>query len=122
MSRGLDAGTVDALSAQLVRPIILFEGVFATGTVRLWSGLGDLSYAGETWQGVGTLGGVSPVQETQEVRANGLRVSLSGIPAELVSLALQSLRQNRAGKIWLAFLPAEGAELLATEAGEIIIT
>jgi hypothetical protein len=43
MNRNATAAFVAALSDQDLRPVIFFEGEFASGWVRLWSGLGDVS-------------------------------------------------------------------------------
>lgn len=109
--RTLTEAFIDELMAGLKRPLIFFEGAFSEGVVRAWSGLGTIEWDGKTWQGVGDLGGISAVEETTDVRALGVSVSLSGIPPELVAAVLGETRQGAPGKIWLGFL---------TEAGEIV--
>ena len=58
MNRNATAAFVAALSDQDLRPVIFFEGEFASGWVRLWSGLGDVSWNGRTWSGAGSLLGI----------------------------------------------------------------
>jgi hypothetical protein len=104
MSRNLTSAVVTEITGQSVQPFLLFQGSFATGTVRAWSGIGDLSWNGFTWVGTGNLLSVSNVEETAQTTANGVSVTLNGIPSELISLALQGCRQGADGKIYLGFL------------------
>lgn len=103
MSRDLTAGVITQLQAESVEIGLLFEGEFASGWVRIWSGLGNLSWNGYTWTGAGTLLGISSIDETNEVRAVGATVSVSGIPSDLVSLALGDARSGKTGRVYLAF-------------------
>ena len=44
MSRDLTLAFATALADQSLRPVIFFEGQFASGSVRIWSGLGEVSW------------------------------------------------------------------------------
>lgn len=87
-----------------VAPFLLFQGEFISGTVRAWSGYGNLTWAGVAWTGTGTLLSVSEITETNETSANGITINLNGIPASLISLALGEVRQGASGKIYLGLL------------------
>lgn len=103
MARDLTAGVISQLQAASVEIAILFEGEFASGWVRLWSGIGNLSWNGYTWTGTGNLLGISGIDETAEIRAAGITVSLSGIPSDLLAVALGDARSGRVGRVYLAF-------------------
>lgn len=107
--RDLTSGVQTAIEQTEVAPILLFEGLFSSGYVRIWSGYGDLSYGGNVWTGVGLLGSVSAVQETAEVQANGITVSLTGIPSEFISLVLYESEQGKSGKVFIGFMDANNA-------------
>jgi hypothetical protein len=64
VSRNLTPGFAAALAEQDLRPVILFEGQFVPCTVRLWSGLGEIGWAGESWSGAGALLGLGSIEET----------------------------------------------------------
>lgn len=104
MSRSLSNDVVTEINSAETQPILLFEGEFISGFFRAWSGFGDLSWGGFTWQGAGTLMGISPIDETAEVSAQGITVSLSGIPSGMLSLVLSDVQQNAPGKVWIGFL------------------
>lgn len=116
--RNMTAAMLAAIAAAEVRLAMFFEGTFnsigspvGTEYVRLWTGYGDVSWNGETWVGSGELMNISPIEESQQLKAIGFRVLLSGMPTSLVSTALNSaaISQGQAGKIWLATFDAAGA-------------
>jgi hypothetical protein len=107
--RDLTVSVQNAISADQVSPILLFEGEFATSTVRVWSGYGNLSWNGYTWLGVGTFGGISSISETADIKASGVTVSLSGIPLDMISLTLSEVRQNKIGRVYMGFMNSSNA-------------
>ena len=106
MSRTITGAVATEVQKQKTRPILLVELDFSSGFVRVWSGVGDLSWDGKTWNGTGDLGTVSPVEETDEIRSTSLVFQLSGIPSALLSTALGEDYQGRAASMWLGFLDA----------------
>jgi hypothetical protein len=100
---------VTAITAENVRPFFAFEGVFSSGTLRLWTGVGSLSWDSQTWTGGGHLLKISPIKESSGVQAIGWEITLSGMPTDKVSLAMQNGRQGYAGSLWMGCLDATGA-------------
>ena len=110
MSRDLPAAINAALTGgDAMRLALLVEMEFATGFLRLWSGLGPITYGGNEYTGAGTLFGFGTVEETREVVANGTTIFLSGIPSSLVSACINDAEQGKIGRIYLAVLDADGA-------------
>lgn len=72
--------------------------------VRAWSGVGRYVWDGQDWTGVGTLGQVSSVEETVELRAAGARFVLSGIPNDLLDRAMAPESQGRSARLWIGFM------------------
>lgn len=112
MSRALTAAVIAELAKAGVRPAIFVEAEFTSGVVNLWSGLGEIVWNSKTWQGVGTLGGISPVKESADVRADNFILSLSGIPADLLGKALGEVRYGKKATVWVGFM---------NEAGTVIV-
>jgi hypothetical protein len=113
MPRGLTASLETATLAATVAPIMLIEALFDSGATRLWTGLGDLAWNSQTWTGAGSLLGIADVQETAEIRATGVDVTLTGVPSTLVSLALSEPYQGRVCNIWLGALDTATLALIA---------
>ena len=121
--RSLTAGLKSAIQAPVVRPVLIYEGEFANAAfVRLWTGIGPLAFNGETFTGGGQLLGISPIGENVELRAEGFQVRLSGMPTDKISLALQSLRQGKPGKLWLGAMREEAYLELPGVAGNYAST
>lgn len=110
--RNMTAALEAALIAQDVRPALFFEGQFASGFVRLWTGLGPITWNGQTWTGAGNLIGFSGVDEGSEVIARGTSISLSGVPVSMVSLAIVDAQQGLPGKMWVGLLAADGSVII----------
>lgn len=54
----------------------LVELDFDFGVERYWSGVHELEYDGVTWTPTGNLGSISPLESSQELRANGVELSV----------------------------------------------
>lgn len=86
-----------------VKYIGVFVEIDYTPTpLRAWTGLGDIAWDGKTWKGVGALGGISAITEKVGIRAGKVTLTLSGIPSEHKTIALDDASQNREVRIWVA--------------------
>jgi hypothetical protein len=122
MSREMTTAAAAALAAAEVRLAIFVEGEFPSGFVRLWSGHGDIVWDGKTWTGAGQLLAISTIEDTAEVVASGISVTLSGVPTGFVSLAITDAQQGLPGRIWVGQFDAAGAlipEPVAAFAGRL---
>lgn len=81
---------------------LLGEFEFESETLRLWTGYGQIVYNGNTYIGGGNLIAISPYQETQDLQAQGLRFSLSGITSDSLSLAFQEEYQGNPCRLYIA--------------------
>jgi len=127
MARNISTALEEASAKTVVFPIIFVEAEFDSGTTRMWSGVGDLVWDSKTWTGGGSLLNVSSIEETTEFKAIGTRVSLSGIPSELLSIALQEDYQGRTLRVYLgafevdyAFLTQENGSYILKEDSDFI--
>jgi hypothetical protein len=107
MTRDATAQYLAALNEAELYPAIFFEGAFPSGWVRVWTGAQEIIWDGKTWTGAGALMGFGTLEETSEVVASGTTVSLSGVPLDLIGLAIDDARQGSPGRIWLAMLTPE---------------
>lgn len=83
------SATVDAyLEGRSVACSLLVRMEFLNADRRWWMGFGDLiTNDGNTWQGVGDLINVDGLDEDRGTAANSMTFTLSGVDAEIVSLA-----------------------------------
>src|SRR5258708_3131583 len=104
MARNLTAAQSAEVTAQNMRPAMFLQALFTSGYIYLWSGVGPISWNGQTWTGVGSLGTVSAIPETADVTAVGIKLALSGIPASLITSALGEVRQGNPVILYQGFL------------------
>ena len=89
MSRELSDAVADALDDAVVYPFFAIELLFdGENVLRMWTGVGTLVYDSVEWFGTGNLLNISSVEETTEISAKGATITLSGVPSEVISLAL----------------------------------
>ena len=115
MSRDLVAAILTSLANVEQNTRLLFEGQFSGGPVRVWNGVGDLTYESVTWTGLGDLVSVSPSEETTEIGAASLTVGLNGIPSTTIALALGDEYRQRPARLLLAFMSAATTVAGATQ-------
>jgi hypothetical protein len=111
MARDLELTLVTALQQAVLRPAILVSIDSSAGIVRVWSGKGTLAWPASpavNWTGLGELGGISSIDETRDVQAKGIKLTLSGIPTDMVSLALSDAEPGREVNVYLAMFDASG--------------
>lgn len=106
MPRSMTTAFATALQQPVVRMGILASFQFATETVYCWTGLGPLTWGGNTYQGVGDLGVIEGISEDSNVEAKGVTASLSGIPAARVTDVISETRILNTANIWLALFDA----------------
>jgi len=101
MARDLPTNFASHLSARLMAPAFFVHLAWPSGPVYVWGGYGPLTWGGKTWIGVGDLGSISPIGESSDGRANGVQLTLSGIPNEGVVRAFDNKFQGAPAQIYL---------------------
>jgi len=104
MSRNLTTAVSNELAASELQPFFAVKLNFDGGDLRLWTGYGDITVASETYTGGGQILGISPIEETVEIAARGVNLTLNGIDSSIVSLALTENYQTRSAKIYLGVI------------------
>ena len=123
MSREVGA-IQSALEASEIQPLFAVQLMLDAQPLYFWTGLGDLTIDGITYVGTGQFLAVSEMEETAEIAAKGAVITLSGIPSELLSLAISTPYQGRLCKILFGainankqYLKQENGDFVLTEAG-----
>lgn len=96
MSRTLPTPVSDSLSAPEVKIFWACDLLFdSPNDLYFWSGLGDLSLDSKTYTGAGDLLNISELRESSDIAAYGATLTLTGIPSNLINLALAEPYQGR---------------------------
>ncbi len=107
MSRDIAGVIATALGDEVVEPFFAVDLEFDSGTLRLWTGVGSREINGNEYIGAGNFLQISEMQETAEIQAAGATLTLSGIPTELLSIALSEPYQQRPARIYFGLVGAE---------------
>jgi hypothetical protein len=103
-NRSIASGNIPGLVADVVRPVILVYLDFVSGIVRTHSSVGTINWNGKSWFGVGSLGGIDPVEESSELQAYSLKLSITGIDPAILSTVLGEQYQGRDAIIYYGLL------------------
>lgn len=117
--RNIDAGLAAEFATASLSPMLLAELYFDSGTLRLWSGIGNLSWNGNDYIGGGNLIGLSQIEETQDTEAKGLVASLNGIPSDTIALSLQEKTRGRKFRLYLGTFQVTGYIALEDDSGDV---
>jgi len=127
MSRDLSAEVIQGINEDEVRPFFAVELNFdGEDILRMWTGQGTLVLQdGTEWVGLGTLLNISTIEETTEMSVKGASITLTGIPSEVLSLALSQPYQGRVCNIYfgvfsIGFTLQENSAFILLEDGSKI--
>lgn len=95
MTRSLETAMSTAVAADYIRPILLVHCDFDSGDLNMWTGIGSLLHDGKTYVGTGNLLDISGLQETNQLAAQGITVTLSGVLSSLLEKARDEDYQGR---------------------------
>ena len=102
MSRDLSNDTIISINENVVYPFFATELRFdGDNVLRMWTGQGTLVLEdGTQWVGLGQMLNISTIEETSELAVKGATLTLSGVPSEVLSLALSEPYQGRVCNIY----------------------
>lgn len=100
MTRNTPASLLTALSQPEVYPFYAIEMKFDSAPLRIWTGYGERTINSETYTGTGDLLNISGLEEANDLSAKSITLQLSGLPTEIISLALVEPYQRRSCKVY----------------------
>ena len=109
MARGLTTALNNQFIASSLNPFMAVSLDFEGDPINAWVGKGTITFGGVDYFGIGNLLSISPIEETQETKATTCQIALSGIPADLISAALNTNYQGRTGIVYLGALDSSRA-------------
>lgn len=101
--RTLTPTLIARIQQGIVRPVLFVFADFPSGAQRLWTGIGNITWSGHTWEGVGGAIGFETVSETMDTAAKGISAKLNGLDPDMVSRLVNDAYQGRDAIIYLAF-------------------
>lgn len=114
LKRDIDPATINALSQPVFYPIVLVYLDWPEGPVYAHSNIGPLSWAGETWLGVGHFGALQMPEEEFGMASQPAEIRLIGAPDE-IDQYLDSPIRDRAGIIYYGVVTERCGNVLIGE-------
>jgi len=112
MPRTIDNTTKLESKKNTLQSVALVEILHTVAPVRLHTGIGDLVYNSNTFQGIGTLGRISSIGENSSMASTSIDLSLSGIDTNLINTFNRKDIQNSNVTIWHGYLDDSTGALL----------
>ena len=138
MARNLTQDFISQIEGTQLSPALLVKLSFDSGDTNFWTGLGDLIFRettfltdnngniltdnndnklennkstaqSDTYIGIGDVLGITAIEETQELKAKSLSITLSGLNSTIISTALNTNYQGRIARVWFAVLNNDGS-------------
>jgi hypothetical protein len=100
--RAISGAAATALTGPMVPGSVLVDMALSS-PLRLCTGGWSLVWAGNTYTGVGSLGGIAPSEE-QSGTPNQINFAISGVPLSQVSLVLSEAVQGKAVTVRVAIM------------------
>lgn len=113
MSRSLAAGVATAIAAATAEYVHLIEMAFSGGYQRLSTGSANLLWRGLTWTGIGGPLTFNAVQESTDLSAGTIELTLSGVDDTILGVLLSQFYVGRSAKVWRAHLDSSAGTVIA---------
>ena len=84
MTRSISVAATNHITSGAINWAMLLKLDFDTDPLYLWSGLGDLSWDGQTWTGVGDLGSITGVGESSALKDSAIKATFNHMSTDLV--------------------------------------
>lgn len=106
---GLTVDMISAVRSKVIFPVLLCRVDTMGGPIYLWSGFGELTWEGQVFQGIGDFGGIDRVEETHDLTATSMVLSLSGVEPTNLEIALNEIQQKGRAYVWFGALTVSGS-------------
>lgn len=110
---GVTPAFATACAAQVIRPCLFVQLQFKSETLYLWSGLYTTVWNGNTYFGAGSLLSITGISEDSTVEAKNVTISVSGIPSDIVGLALTEVQRGLPAQVYFGLFEQDGVTLVA---------
>jgi hypothetical protein len=103
MARTLGTDFQAQLDSSQLEPFFAVSVGF-TIPLNLWTGYNTITIGGTEYFPSGNLLSISPIDESADIRANGVKIALSGLDSSIISSALTEDSQGKIVKIYFGVL------------------
>lgn len=104
MSKTLTSANSNVLDDNVIVPVHFLKIEYTSGTLYLNTSDRNITFDGNSYIGGSGIANISSIEESQELQASGIRLTLSGVSNSNVSIALTENFKNVDATLYLGFL------------------
>ncbi len=101
--RALTPEVIALIEAEVVKPVLFIFADFPSSPIRIWTGIGSITFQGHTYTSAGGLISIDALAETTDTAAKGMVVHVNALQLSYVQKLTDDAYQGRAAVIFLAF-------------------
>lgn len=106
MSRTLPAALATEFGATELKPFYAVELAFDSGTLRFWTGYGQITANNVVWDGAANVLNFNEITEATDLSARGINLTFSGLTTDIIAVLLGENYRGRSGKVYIGALDA----------------
>ena len=111
MSKTLTTANSNVLDDSVIIPVHFIKIEYTSGTLYLNTSDRDIVFDSNTYVGGSGIANISSIEESQELQANGIQLTVSGVSSSNVSIALTENFKNVDATLFLGFLNTDNYTL-----------
>jgi hypothetical protein len=112
LTRDVASATLTASQQDLISPVLMAKLEFDSGNVLAHSRIGNITYASDTYLGVGQFGAISSAGENSDLARSTLSLTLSNIPGDMGAVVLTEQSQGRRGTVYMGYVDESTGQLV----------
>ena len=113
MARDITSDFNTAITDTVVQPLFAVELEISDGTLRFWTGYGNITMtaggSSKVFTGLGDFLGISPISESSTLQMQGINILLTGIKSSLISSILSAQYTNRDATLYMGLFNTSGS-------------
>lgn len=111
--RGLSTNLITASESDVLKLVYFVKLELDSGTLYLHTGVGGYTWNSQTWLGLGDFGGISAIQEADEMKSFDITLILSGLDTDMMDEVLNQDYYLRPVTIFIGAVNIDSNVLLA---------
>ena len=115
--RNLSPVFQQVIDSHEIAPVMLIHLDMLPIPVRVWTGVGDIQYMGETWIGAAHVGSIEPIKESATIKAESVRLTLNCVPDIDLSELKNEEYKGRQAEIYYCLMEESCNEVIASDLG-----
>jgi hypothetical protein len=111
-TRGISSALEAAADADNIRLLMFIKMELDSGTIHVHEGVGTLTWGGFDWLGLGDFGGISSIEESEQISPFEVTLTLSGLDTDMMNEVMNQNYYLRPVTIYMGALDLAAGTLV----------